>query len=131
MAGAELCLWLVDAAGPPVWPAAWSPNKLHVVNTIDLPPAWDLEEARGAVRVSAETGAGLEELCAAIVRRLVPAVPPEGAAVPFTPQLCGFVLWAREFAHAQRWEDTLKVLRRALEELPAAWPGEPASNRSR
>jgi tRNA modification GTPase len=119
MAGADLCLWLVDASQPPIWPAAWSPKMLFVTNKIDLPPAWDLSQAREAVRVSAATGAGLEELCAVIVGRLVPAVPPEGAAVPFTPRLSGFVFMAREFAHAQRWDDALQVLRRALEESHA------------
>jgi hypothetical protein len=47
-----------------------------------------LEEAETAVRVSARTGAGIAELCAALARALVPDVPPPGAAVPFTEMLC-------------------------------------------
>ena len=43
---------------------------------------------RDAVRVSALTRAGLEELCTALASWLVPEVPPVGAAVPFTPELC-------------------------------------------
>jgi small GTP-binding protein len=38
----------------------------------------------GAINVSARTRAGLDELIAAIVARLVPVVPPAGTAVPVT-----------------------------------------------
>ena len=88
IASADLCLWLLDASAPAIGPGEEIPAPLLVINKIDLPPAWPLVEATGAVPVSARTGEGLEDLCDAINRRLVPAPPPPGAAVPFTPELC-------------------------------------------
>jgi tRNA modification GTPase len=84
-AEADLRLWVLDAAAPPVLPddaAAWQ----LVINKIDLPAAWNLDEAAGAWRVSARTRAGLDELCHALSRRLVTEPPPPGAAVPCTPE---------------------------------------------
>ncbi len=95
-AAADLCLWILDASAAPVWPEFQGAVQL-VVNKIDRPAAWDPNEATGAVRVSALTGAGLAELCAALSRRLVPDPPPAGAAVPFTPALGKGVLTAQEF----------------------------------
>jgi tRNA modification GTPase len=85
---ADLCLWVLDASRPPAWPNFSTPALQLVVNKIDLPAAWDLGQASEAVRVSAQTGAGLEELCQAMARWLVPDPPPPGAAVPFTAELC-------------------------------------------
>ncbi len=73
-ADADLCLWVLDASAPAG--QAVPPDRqtgkldLRVVNKIDLPPAWDLAEAPGAVHVSARTGAGLAEL---LRRRRPPA----------------------------------------------------------
>jgi tRNA modification GTPase len=87
-AAADLCLWVLDAAAAPVWPDG-SAGAVHlVVNKIDVPPAWDLGLANGALRVSALTGAGLGELCAAISGWLVPHPPAPGAAIAFTEALC-------------------------------------------
>ncbi len=94
-AAADLCLWVLDASAAPVWPEFQGTVQL-VVNKIDRPAAWDPNEAAGAVRVSALTGAGLAELCAALSRRLVPDPPPTGAAVPFTPALGKGVLAAQD-----------------------------------
>jgi tRNA modification GTPase len=86
-AGADLCLWVLDASTPPVWPETESSNRRIVVNKIDLPALWDLCRAGEAVHVSAVTGEGLPALCAALARWLVPEPPPAGAAVPFTATL--------------------------------------------
>src|SRR5204862_225453 len=83
---ADLCLWLLDASALPVLPPPGLERTHLVVNKIDLPPAWPLDEV-AAVRVSAQTGAGLAELCEALARWLVPLAPPPGAAVPFTAAL--------------------------------------------
>jgi tRNA modification GTPase len=80
-AGADLCLFLLDASCEPVWPPPEMPNVRPVVNKIDRPAAWDLGRAGEAVRVSAATGEGLDELCAAISRVLVPHLPAPGTAV--------------------------------------------------
>jgi tRNA modification GTPase len=81
-AGADLCLWLLDASCEPAWPPEGASNVRLVVNKIDRPAAWDLGRAAEAVRVSAATGQGLDDLCAAVSRWLVPEVPPPGTAVP-------------------------------------------------
>jgi tRNA modification GTPase len=99
-AGADLCLWVLDAAATPVWPSAGlhlplAPNVRLVVNKTDLPAAWDLDEATGALRVSAKTGDGIPELCDGLARWLVAEAPPPGASVPFTPDLCSQVEEAR------------------------------------
>src|SRR5205823_6447907 len=80
---ADLCLWVLDASAPPVWPDVAAGAVRLVVNKVDLPPAWDLAQAGAAVHLSARTGAGLPELLAALSRWLVPEPPPAGAAVPF------------------------------------------------
>ena len=87
-ANADLCLWLLDGSAPPVWPDKTLAAVQYVVSKSDLPPAWEHASAAEAVRVSAQTGEGLAELCAAVVARLVPDPPPSRAAVPFTPRLC-------------------------------------------
>jgi tRNA modification GTPase len=96
-AAADLCLWVLDGAAEPVWPAdgAFAGNVRLVINKIDLPAAWDWNQAPEALRVSARTGAGLAELCQALARWLVPDPPPPGAAVPFTQRLCEQVEEAR------------------------------------
>jgi tRNA modification GTPase len=88
---ADLCLWVLDASAEPVWPAANLERVRFVVNKVDLPPAWDLERAAGAVRVSAKTGQGLAELAQQAATWLVPEAPPPGAALPFTEALCAAV----------------------------------------
>ena len=76
----------MDASAPPVLPPPGLERTQLVVNKIDLPPAWPLDEVP-AVCVSAQTGAGLAELCEALARRLVPQPPAPGTAVPFTAAL--------------------------------------------
>jgi tRNA modification GTPase len=95
LAEADLCLWLLDASTAPVWPNEGERAVRLVVNKTDLPPAWDLALAADAVRVSAKSGEGLEELCATLARWLVPEVPPAGAAVSFTDALCDGIEAAR------------------------------------
>ena len=114
-ADADLCLWVLDASAPPAWPEPETTVML-VVNKIDLPAAWDLAEAPGAVRVSARTGEGLAELCAAVGRRLVPDPPPAGAAVPFAAALADGVLAARRLLRLGRPDEA----RRAVDALRRA-----------
>jgi tRNA modification GTPase len=98
---ADLCLWLLDAAAAPRWPPALSSAAmLPVINKIDLPPAWDFEHCVGGIRLSARTGAGLEDLCQALAATLVPRCPPPQSAVPFTPELA-----ERVAAAARRLEE--------------------------
>jgi tRNA modification GTPase len=88
---ADLCLWLLDASAPPILPEKQDHTTLLIINKIDLPPAWEPENIADALRVSCLTGEGIEELLAAISRRLVPVPPAPGSAVPYTPELCDMV----------------------------------------
>jgi tRNA modification GTPase len=117
---ADLCLWVLDAAAPhPTLPHPWGEGRegganlervRYVLNKVDLPPAWDSERAAGAVRVSARTGEGLAELCAAIAGWLVPEVPPAGAAVPFTGALGAAVEEARRLCSAGGVQQAMQAL---------------------
>jgi tRNA modification GTPase len=114
LASADLRLWVLDASAAPVWPPPGLTNLRLVVNKIDLPPAWDLAAAGDAVRVSARTGTGLGELCAALGRWLVPEPPPPGAAVPFTADLAARVEEAGRHLAAGRTEEARTVLHAAV-----------------
>ena len=109
MAAADLCLWLVDASATPVWPDANLGAVRIVINKIDLPSAWPLDSV-DAVRVSAQTGAGLPDLCLAIASWLVPAIPPPGAAVPFTTALATAVAEIRAMTQAGHVPEALVKL---------------------
>jgi tRNA modification GTPase len=115
-AHADLCLWVLDAAAEPVWPAEPVGRVHYVLNKTDLAPAWDLTRAADAVWVSARTGAGLDELCQALSRALVPHPPPAGAAVPFTRLLAEQVEAARLAWHEGRGPETLRRLENLWEE---------------
>ncbi len=90
-AGSDLCLWVLDASAEPVWPPMQSNSLRIIVNKADLPRVWDLARAGTALQVSAATGQGLTELCAALATWLVPVVPAAGDAVPFTSTFCDAV----------------------------------------
>ena len=107
---ADLCLWVLDASAAPVWPDANLQRVCCVLNKVDLAPAWDLAQAAGAVRVSARTGAGLAELCAAVAGRLVPEAPPAGAAVPFTEALAARIEEARRLCGSGDARQVFRVL---------------------
>jgi tRNA modification GTPase len=107
---ADLCLWLLDASSTPVWPESRDSKLRFLINKIDLPRAWDLGQAEGAMRLSATMGAGLPELCAALARWLVPDPPLPGAAVPYTPELSARIEEAWASYRSGRLEDVLQVL---------------------
>jgi tRNA modification GTPase len=119
LAQADLVLWILDATT--LAPAArglaaaasiarracnaelagreLSAPLLAVVNKIDLaspPLSYDAIESDLPTFVSAVTGAGLDELLAAIARRLVPTPPSPGEAVPFTPRQAELITVALE-----------------------------------
>ena len=110
-AAADLCLWLLDASAPPVWPDANLGPVQLVINKVDLPVAWDVTTVADAVAVSARTGAGLSDLCAALTSCLVPDPPPPGAAVPFAPVLWEGVALAKRLLDEGRREDAHGAVR--------------------
>lgn len=82
LAEADLVVWVLDGAADPVRPEPDLAGSLRVINKTDLAPAWDWANEPEALLVSAVTGAGVPDLIAAIVGRLVPEVPEPGEAVP-------------------------------------------------
>jgi tRNA modification GTPase len=119
---ADLCLWVLDASATPVWPDLASGGErgtrdaaLHfVVNKVDLDAAWDLEQAVGAIPVSALDRRGLGDLCQALSRWLVPAPPPPGAPVPFTAGLCASIEEAWHHCLAGHLDQARQVLAQLL-----------------
>ena len=99
---ADLCLWILDASAPPVWPRWPLPSVRVVVSKTDLLPAWDLTAAATASHVSARTGQGIDALCNALATWLVPNAPVSGVAVPFTPDLAQAIEHPREAVAAGR-----------------------------
>jgi tRNA modification GTPase len=106
---ADLCLWLLDASTPPVWPDADVGAVRFVVNKVDLPAVWDVAAVDG-VRVSAITHLGLPELCAALSGWLVPDPPPSGAAMPFTDRMCAGVEGAYRLLADGRGDEARQIL---------------------
>ena len=119
VAGADLCLWVLDAAAAPVWPPAKTTNLQYVVNKDDLDSAWDSAEA--LFRVSALSGKGIPELCRAIGGWLVPEPPPPGSGVPFTPDLCDHLEDAQRFLHDDQLAETRRLVETALGPF-GRWP---------
>jgi len=86
LATADLRVLLIDVGEPPqrddeTLLASW-PDALVVAHKADLPDRWEGRLPGGAIRVSSRTGAGLAELMAAIIRRIVPREPPPGTPLP-------------------------------------------------
>jgi tRNA modification GTPase len=97
---ADLCLWVLDASTNPSWPEIQTHALRLVVNKVDLPAVWPLEQATDAVHVSALSGGGIAELTRVLAGWLVPDPPPPGAAVPFTPELASYLERAWEYHQA-------------------------------
>jgi tRNA modification GTPase len=110
---ADLCLWVLDASCPPVWPPADIGQRRYLVNKTDLPGVWDLSQAGEALQLSAKTGEGVPDLCRALSRWLVPQPPPSGAAIPFQPGLADGV----EQVLVLLRQGDLAAARRELDEL--------------
>ena len=107
---ADLCLWLLDASAPPVWPDHEREAVRFVVNKVDLPAVWDTASATESVQVSALTHRGLPELCAALSGWLVPDPPPPGAAIPFTEPICASIESAYDLLANGRSDEARRVL---------------------
>jgi tRNA modification GTPase len=84
-----------------------TPRDLVVWNKSDL-----ATEPLPGLAVSAKTGAGIPELVAAIVARLVPH--PPGTAVPYTPQLADLVETALAALAAGDAAEAARLLRDCL-----------------
>ena len=114
-ARADLCLWLLDGSSTPIYPEIMSPNLRLIINKVDLPAAWDWAQV-DAVRVSAKTNAGLDELCQNLSRWLVSNPPAPGTAVPFTPSACAQIEDACACGSQGQPDQVLEILRGLLKE---------------
>jgi tRNA modification GTPase len=98
--------------------------SLLVATKADLPAAWELSDPVLAGRpiraVSAERGAGLDELIAMVVAALVPSPPEPGSGVPFRRAHLDRLEQARTALAAGY--DTLAI--QSLELLRDSAPGE-------
>jgi tRNA modification GTPase len=108
VADTDCCLWVMDASSPPIWPEVASERVRVIANKIDLPAAWDIQQADRAV--SALTGTGISELLQSLAHWLVPETPPAGAAVPFLPHLCERVEQARQHLAQERVQEARQAL---------------------
>ena len=94
------------------------PEALRVASKADLPPRWEAGEL-GALPLSAETSIGLDDLLAAIGRRLVPAPPEPGAGVPFRREHIQAIETIRESLLAGRIEEAKACLAAIVPGLPS------------
>lgn len=109
-ASADLCLWLLDSSDDPILPPHQNAALRYVINKIDLPSAWNIDEISDSIRISAEKGTGLDDLLQAMASWLVPEVPPPGTAVPFTSELCQRIEKARELLEKKQCQKAADVL---------------------
>ncbi|MHC2068750.1 GTPase [Bremerella sp. T1] len=83
------------------------PSALHVVNKIDLAENVTLPNSEEMLATSAVTGEGVPELISSIVRHLIPTVPHDGAAIPFTD---------RQIEHLQQLREAIAAADQAAAE---------------
>ena len=107
------------------------PHALVVAHKCDLPVSqepdeWLKNESNAWLRVSAKTGAGVDELVAAIAARFVPAVPPPDTLVPMTARQ---VTLLQRALHAAERSDVAGVLQQ-LNELIAVRERSPSDQDS-
>jgi len=84
IAQADLVLQVIDIQSEPNRQLACDPRDILVAQKCDLPDRWGAALPWHAIKVSALTGTGLDALQTEIAQRLVPELPPEGTAIPFT-----------------------------------------------
>lgn len=101
---ADLVVWVMDQSDEMIAPPLELKDPLLVINKCDLPQLRQLADLESAVQVSALTASGIDELCAAIVRRLVPQPPTPGEGLPFNAGLVRELQEARSDVIADRTE---------------------------
>ena len=107
--GANLCLWVVETTARPIWPPADVADPVLVINKIERPMTWNSDRAN-LLAVSADTGAGLDRLLAAISARLVPIGPESGDGVPVNPAQVTVLQSVSDLLAFDRREDAVAVL---------------------
>ncbi len=99
LADADCRILLLDISQEPlpeddVLLVEW-PNSIVVAHKCDLPDLWNGRVPQSAIQVSSLTKHGLENLVDCLINRLIPAIPPDDAAVPVTKRQTDLLLSAR------------------------------------
>jgi tRNA modification GTPase len=89
---ADAVLMVLDTTQPLAHQPTPAPGTVVALNKTDCPPLWPTETFPDGIPVSARKMAGVGQLMGALVRVLVPRVPPDGATVPFSPELARSLL---------------------------------------
>ena len=104
---ADLVVLLLDSSVPPTAEdfhlLSTLPAALVVAHKCDLPDRWGSAMPSGAIAVSSREGHGVDGLLTAIVRRLVPVVPPPLTPIPVTSRQIALLEDARRAAVAGEW----------------------------
>ena len=88
-------------------------QTLAVVNKMDLAQS-PLEINDQSIHTCAITGEGIEPLLDAVVKRLVPDAPPQGAAVPFTADQINRLRSVQRSCRQSDWPTAEATLRQSL-----------------
>lgn len=86
------------------------PDAIVVANKSDLPDRWSDELPTAAIRVSALTAAGTDDLTKVIVERLVPKLPETDSPCPVTPRQVELLTKARDAASPELFRSVLQEL---------------------
>jgi tRNA modification GTPase len=109
---ADLTLWLQDASRVYIDEPIPGEGFLLVQNKIDLVAGRSREGT--TISISALTGEGLDQLLSTISRRLVPKVPPPGAAIPFSAAIAEQVSAIANLCADGKVSDSMDALRALL-----------------
>ena len=98
-----------EATGDRSRPTPHKSGRPHLViqNKCDL---WPPTAAAAGLTVSAKTGLGIDRLCSAIVRQLLPISPPNGAAVPFTERQMSALEQVRQLVDQGKLEEAQQAI---------------------
>jgi tRNA modification GTPase len=91
IAAADLVIFVADATAgwdEELWRSLSNMPAIIAHNKCDLATV-PADGRPPGIAMSATTGLGIQELCEAIAKQLVPAVPPPGSPVPFTTEQLG------------------------------------------
>ncbi len=111
---ADCQILLIDASLPPTAIdqelQTEFPSALLIAHKCDLPNFSPNNVPANAIAVSSLTGEGINTLAEKLIARLIPKVPPQDQAVPFTTRQIGLLTAAHQAALAHDTEGLRSVL---------------------
>ena len=112
---ADCQILLMDASLPPtaieLELQAEFPKALLIAHKCDLPGFQSENMPANAIAVSSLTGEGVNTLAEKLIARLIPKVPPQDQAVPFTTRQIGLLTEAHQAALAKDNNSLRSVLK--------------------